>query len=120
MRSAKLTPAARTAIRTSPAPTTGSGRSWTFSTSGPPVCVNTTALMRRTYSPTRWPRVPLLYRGPRQGSRTPPGLAESQVLDLVADHVFPPAEVRFVLGPPAAEAGATADRVAVALTGTSP
>src|SRR3954452_9369929 len=101
MRSAKFTPAARTAIRTSPAPTTGSGRSWTFSTSGPPVCVNTTALMRRTYSPTPWPRVPLLYRAWSASGQPDTSLAaaESQVLDLVADHPFH--EVRVVPGPPA-------------------
>src|SRR5688572_23573185 len=47
MVSAKLSPAARTAIRTSPAPTAGSGHSWTCSTSGPPVRVKTTAFMSR-------------------------------------------------------------------------
>src|SRR5689334_1614297 len=45
MVSAKLTPAARTAIRTSPAPTAGSGQSWTWSMSGPPVRVRTTAFI---------------------------------------------------------------------------
>src|SRR5581483_3396554 len=36
-------PAALTAIRTSPGPTGGSGRSWTWRTSGPPTPVWTTA-----------------------------------------------------------------------------
>src|SRR3954469_7566977 len=43
-----LIPAAFTAIRTSPGPTGGSGRSWTRRTSGPPWPVITTALMRVT------------------------------------------------------------------------
>src|SRR6478672_10488012 len=43
-------PAARTAIRTSPAPTAGSGRSWTWRTSGPPVPVSTTARIGQGYS----------------------------------------------------------------------
>ena len=43
MVSAKLIPAARTAIRTSPGPTGGSGRSCTCRTAGPPVLVSTTA-----------------------------------------------------------------------------
>ncbi len=43
MRSAKLIPAALTAIRTSPAPTGGSGRSSTCRTSGAPCLVITTA-----------------------------------------------------------------------------
>ena len=47
MVSAKLSPAARTAIRTSPAPTAGSGHSWISSTFGPPVRVKTTAFMTR-------------------------------------------------------------------------
>jgi hypothetical protein len=41
--SAKLIPAALTAIRTSPAPTGGSGSSCTCRTSGPPCLVITTA-----------------------------------------------------------------------------
>src|SRR6188472_2480744 len=49
MVSAKLRPAARTAIRTSPAPTAGSGRSRTSNPSGPPVRVNTTAFMVAIY-----------------------------------------------------------------------
>jgi len=45
MTSAKFTPAALTAIRTSPVRGTGSGASPTFSTSGGPVFVITTCLM---------------------------------------------------------------------------
>src|SRR5204862_439226 len=47
--SAKLIPAARTAIRISPAPTVGSGRSCTRSTSGGPTLVSTTARMAPPY-----------------------------------------------------------------------
>src|SRR5437868_2975154 len=43
MTSAKLIPAAATAMRTSPAPISGSGRSCTWSTPGPPCLVMTTA-----------------------------------------------------------------------------
>src|SRR5919202_805496 len=46
-RSAKLIPAARTRTRTSPAPGRGSGRSSTFSTSGAPCSVITSARMAR-------------------------------------------------------------------------
>src|SRR5215213_1028473 len=49
--SAKLIPAARTATRTSPGPTGGSGRSCTFSTSGGPTSVSTTARTGPTLSP---------------------------------------------------------------------
>src|SRR3954447_12903918 len=41
-------PAAFTATRTSPAPGCGSGRSWTFRTSGPPYSVMTSARTRRS------------------------------------------------------------------------
>src|SRR5215468_4863940 len=49
MVSAKLTPAALTAMRTSPGPGCGSGRSSTWRTSGPPTRVCTTALMPGPY-----------------------------------------------------------------------
>src|SRR5690348_9632615 len=47
--SAKLIPEALTAIRISPGPTGGSGRSWTSSTSGGPCLLMATALMRGPY-----------------------------------------------------------------------
>ena len=45
--SAKLIPAALTAIRTSPDPTGGSGRSWTWRTSGPPCSLRHPAYAER-------------------------------------------------------------------------
>src|SRR3954454_16735209 len=48
MTSAKFRPAARTSTRTWPGPGTGSGRSWTCRTSGPPCLVMTTARMPPT------------------------------------------------------------------------
>src|SRR5436190_16511428 len=50
--SAKLIPAARTAIRISPAPTVGSGRSCTRSTSGGPTLASTTARLAPPYPGT--------------------------------------------------------------------
>src|SRR3954447_21681726 len=48
MTSAKFSPAALTSTRTWPGPGTGSGRSWTSSTSGPPCLVMTIARMGAT------------------------------------------------------------------------
>src|SRR3954447_5767891 len=48
MTSAKFSPAAATSTRTCPAPSAGSGRSWTCRTSGGPCLVMTTARMAPT------------------------------------------------------------------------
>src|SRR3954454_12096129 len=75
MTSAKFSPAAPTSTRTWPGPTTGSGRSWTARTSGPPNFVMTTARMAPTLS----------LEQPRRRHLGPPR-EERAVLDPADEH----------------------------------
>src|SRR5688500_3817333 len=107
-------PAARTAIRTSPALTGGSGRSSTRRTSGPPCPVRTTARMGRLYAHA--PRRALssvvradlaadrgVVRGPAV-ARVAPGAAVLPVAAAVAEEPVPSrAAVLDVLAGAAAE-----------------